>query len=243
MPSSDDLEALADAVREAARPERRTLAVDAGTSTGGRTDPGTGRRGHLPGHPQPAVTRPERRRAVGPPAGTVGRVRDLSSIVKAYDIRGVVPDQLDEQVARAVGAAFARVHRRSGRSSPRTTCATPAPPLAAAFAEGATGPGRGRAGRRARLDRPALLRLRLARPARRDVHRQPQPGPLQRDQAVPGRRGAGRAGHRPARGAGAGRAGPRRRRAPRGTGRAARPAAPSTRRTCAGWSTCPGSGR
>ncbi len=34
---------------------------------------------------------------------------DLASIVKAYDIRGVVPDQLDEGVAEAVGAAFARV--------------------------------------------------------------------------------------------------------------------------------------
>ena len=32
---------------------------------------------------------------------------DLASIVKAYDIRGVVPDQLDEGVAEAVGAAFA----------------------------------------------------------------------------------------------------------------------------------------
>jgi phosphomannomutase len=36
-------------------------------------------------------------------------VGDLASIVKAYDIRGVVPDQLDEGVAEAVGAAFARV--------------------------------------------------------------------------------------------------------------------------------------
>jgi phosphomannomutase len=35
-------------------------------------------------------------------------VTDLSSIVKAYDVRGVVPDQLDAQVARALGAAFAR---------------------------------------------------------------------------------------------------------------------------------------
>lgn len=35
--------------------------------------------------------------------------RDLSSIVKAYDVRGVVPDQLDEQVARAMGAAFVEV--------------------------------------------------------------------------------------------------------------------------------------
>ena len=32
---------------------------------------------------------------------------DLASIVKAYDIRGVVPDQLDEGVAEAIGAAFA----------------------------------------------------------------------------------------------------------------------------------------
>jgi hypothetical protein len=53
MPSSDDLEALADAVREAARPERRTLAVDAGTGTGNRADPGTGRRGHLRVIPSP----------------------------------------------------------------------------------------------------------------------------------------------------------------------------------------------
>jgi phosphomannomutase len=36
-------------------------------------------------------------------------VGDLASIFKAYDIRGVVPDQLDESVAEAVGAAFAKV--------------------------------------------------------------------------------------------------------------------------------------
>ena len=34
---------------------------------------------------------------------------DLSSIVKAYDIRGVVPDELDESLARDIGAAFVRV--------------------------------------------------------------------------------------------------------------------------------------
>ena len=33
---------------------------------------------------------------------------DLSRIVKAYDVRGVVPDELDERTARALGAAFAR---------------------------------------------------------------------------------------------------------------------------------------
>ncbi len=34
---------------------------------------------------------------------------DLSAVVKAYDIRGVVPDQLDEQLARRVGSAFVDV--------------------------------------------------------------------------------------------------------------------------------------
>ncbi len=33
----------------------------------------------------------------------------LASLVKAYDVRGVVPDDLDEDVARALGAAFAHV--------------------------------------------------------------------------------------------------------------------------------------
>ena len=34
---------------------------------------------------------------------------DLSHLIKAYDVRGTVPDQLNPEVARAVGAAFARV--------------------------------------------------------------------------------------------------------------------------------------
>ena len=34
---------------------------------------------------------------------------DLDKIFKAYDIRGVVPDELDESVAAAVGAAFVRL--------------------------------------------------------------------------------------------------------------------------------------
>ncbi len=66
--------------------------------------------------------------------------RDLSTIVKAYDVRGVVPDQLDVDVARAVGAAFARftgadriVTARDMRESGTD--------LSAAFAEGATSQG------------------------------------------------------------------------------------------------------
>ncbi len=34
---------------------------------------------------------------------------DLDKIFKAYDVRGVVPDELDESVAEAVGAAFVRL--------------------------------------------------------------------------------------------------------------------------------------
>ncbi len=34
---------------------------------------------------------------------------DLASVVKAYDVRGLVPDQLDAGVVRALGAAFAEV--------------------------------------------------------------------------------------------------------------------------------------
>ncbi|HEX6497811.1 MAG TPA: phosphomannomutase/phosphoglucomutase [Micromonosporaceae bacterium] len=39
---------------------------------------------------------------------------DLASIVKAYDVRGTVPDQLDERIAEAVGAAFVRTLRGAG---------------------------------------------------------------------------------------------------------------------------------
>ncbi|MEZ0165583.1 phosphomannomutase/phosphoglucomutase [Kineococcus sp. LSe6-4] len=34
---------------------------------------------------------------------------NLSSVIKAYDVRGTVPDQLDARVVRAIGAAFAEV--------------------------------------------------------------------------------------------------------------------------------------
>ena len=65
---------------------------------------------------------------------------DLGRIFKAYDIRGIVPDTLDEGVARAVGAAFARV---IGASSIVVAydMRPSSPGLAEAFAEGATGQG------------------------------------------------------------------------------------------------------
>ena len=76
--------------------------------------------------------------------------------------------------------------------SSATTCARRRIPLAAAFIEGATLAGRRRHRRRPVLDRPRLLRVRSARRAGRDVHREPQPGAVQRHQAVPRGCGAGR---------------------------------------------------
>jgi phosphomannomutase len=67
-------------------------------------------------------------------------VRDLSSIIKAYDVRGTVPDQLNEQVARAVGAAFARV-TGARRVVTAYDMRASSVPLAAAFAEGVTSQG------------------------------------------------------------------------------------------------------
>jgi len=66
--------------------------------------------------------------------------RDLSTIVKAYDVRGLVPAELDADIARALGAAFARftgapkiVTARDMRESGMD--------LSAAFAEGVTSQG------------------------------------------------------------------------------------------------------
>ena len=65
---------------------------------------------------------------------------DLASIVKAYDIRGVVPDQLDESVARAVGAAFVRFLDATSVVTGHDMRES-SPGLARAFAEGATSQG------------------------------------------------------------------------------------------------------
>jgi phosphomannomutase len=68
--------------------------------------------------------------------------RDLSAIVKAYDIRGVVGEQWDADVARRLGAAFARLVGADARAVVlgRDMRAS-SPELAAAFAEGVIGQG------------------------------------------------------------------------------------------------------
>ncbi len=68
---------------------------------------------------------------------------DLAAIFKAYDVRGIVPDQLDEEVARRVGAAFVEVSgaRAEGAVVVGHDMRPSSPGLAAAFAEGVAGRG------------------------------------------------------------------------------------------------------
>jgi phosphomannomutase len=65
---------------------------------------------------------------------------DLDRIFKAYDVRGVVPDELDVDTARRIGRAFA-----SWSAAPQILigrdCRLSSPDLAAALAEGATAAG------------------------------------------------------------------------------------------------------
>ncbi|PRY12502.1 phosphomannomutase/phosphoglucomutase [Kineococcus rhizosphaerae] len=69
--------------------------------------------------------------------------RNLSSVIKAYDVRGTVPDQLDADVVRAIGAAFAEVvvlPEHAGEGSPKAVIGydmrPSSPELSRAFADG-----------------------------------------------------------------------------------------------------------
>jgi phosphomannomutase len=64
-------------------------------------------------------------------------VADYAKIFKAYDIRGLVPSELDEGVAEAVGAAFASLTQAAAVVVVHDM-RTSSQPLAAAFAKGAT---------------------------------------------------------------------------------------------------------
>ena len=100
---------------------------------------------------------------------------DVSAIVKAYDVRGVVPDQLNPEVARLFGASFAELVggpavvialRHAAVLAPSWPPRSPRVSPAQGVDVGPHGP---------RLHRPALLRQRHARPARRHVHGVAQP--------------------------------------------------------------------
>ena len=63
-------------------------------------------------------------------------VRDLDRIFKAYDVRGVVPDELDADLARRIGAAFATWTQLPTILLGRD-CRLSSPELAAALSDGA----------------------------------------------------------------------------------------------------------
>jgi phosphomannomutase len=75
--------------------------------------------------------------------------RDLSTLVKAYDVRGLVGEQLDAGVARALGAAFAEEVGRAGDAGEQEASRVvvghdmrpSSPELVAAFADGVAGRG------------------------------------------------------------------------------------------------------
>jgi len=66
-------------------------------------------------------------------------VRDLSGIIKAYDVRGTVPDQLDADLAHDIGGAFVQVLRSEGPVNAVVIghdMRDSGPDLVAAFADG-----------------------------------------------------------------------------------------------------------
>ena len=69
-------------------------------------------------------------------------VGDLDRIFKAYDVRGVVPDDLDQDIARRIGAAFAEWSGGPNVVIGRD-CRLSSPDLAAALTDGITSRGTG----------------------------------------------------------------------------------------------------
>ncbi|MGC4876276.1 phosphomannomutase/phosphoglucomutase [Micromonospora sp. DT43] len=71
---------------------------------------------------------------------------DLSQIVKAYDVRGTVPDQWDERAAEALGAAFTQLLNTTDEPGDAVVIGydmrASSPGLAAAFAAGVRSEGR-----------------------------------------------------------------------------------------------------
>ncbi|MDX1690543.1 MAG: phosphomannomutase/phosphoglucomutase [Acidimicrobiia bacterium] len=67
---------------------------------------------------------------------------DLDAIFKAYDVRGLVPDELDDEAARRIGAAFARFVD-ADRIAVGRDCRLSSPALADALVEGIVGQGVG----------------------------------------------------------------------------------------------------
>nr|BFE86693.1 hypothetical protein GCM10020093_092940 [Planobispora longispora] len=131
-PSTDDLEALANAVREAARPAPAGAPSRSArpSRSGGADICGCSVRRNLSVTAEPSRVGS----AETTPRGGAG-VGDLARIFKAYDVRGVVPDEFDEATAEAVGAAFVEVIG-AGKLVLAHDMRSSSEPLAAAFARG-----------------------------------------------------------------------------------------------------------
>ena len=72
---------------------------------------------------------------------------DQNAVFKAYDVRGRVPEELDEPLAEAIGRAFARLVRRNEPGTDRVALGRDmrpsGVPLAAAFTRGLVAAGLG----------------------------------------------------------------------------------------------------
>ena len=67
---------------------------------------------------------------------------NLAAVFKAYDVRGLVPEQLDDELARAVGAALVQVTEAAGAGVVVGHDMRPSSPgMAGAFADGASAAG------------------------------------------------------------------------------------------------------
>src|SRR3954452_17184041 len=88
----------------------------------------------------PAASRPRAADSLtGMPATSAAA---LSAVFKAYDVRGTVPDQIDESLARAVGSAFVAVTEAQASGVVVGHDMRPSSPgMARAFAEGAAAAG------------------------------------------------------------------------------------------------------
>src|SRR5262249_12974054 len=83
----------------------------------------------------PPEAAPGRSARISPAMGA-----DLREIFKAYDVRGIYPDQLDEDAARRIGHAFA-TWSKARRIVAGRDCRTSSPSLSAAFIDGVTAAG------------------------------------------------------------------------------------------------------
>ena len=101
-----------------------------------------------PAHPTPeacrdASLRDSQRTAHSTISNIGGPTTDFDTIFKAYDIRGIVGDQIDAEACSAIGSAFAR-HIRTGEASSVVIghdMRPDSPELAAAFSAGASAAG------------------------------------------------------------------------------------------------------